>query len=269
VTLPPGFEAVRDGRTRLLLRRDARDWLLPLLRAVVAGDCSVYQPRVLSGGRGGTTVVGAGGLEVVVRPYRRGGLPARLLHDTYVGYRPRPFRELAVTEALRQRGAPVVEVHGAAVRWLLPGCYRGWLLTRYVAGAQTFWAWAGGAQAPAARDDVLRRVGATIRRLHACGARHPDLNMNNILICPAAGGAEVLLIDFDRAPTLLGKETADLRRVPAFDTPPRDGGYSGRTVPDLDRLRRSIRKLDPEGRFITATDFEKLCAAYHQDHACA
>lgn len=246
VTPPPGFEWVRDGRLHLLVRADVRSWLVPLLRAA-REEWAGYATRSLPGGRGGARMVPAH--QVVVRPYRRGGLPARLLHDTYFGWHARPFRELCIMATLHQRGAPVVEVYGAAVAWVIPACYRGWLTTRYVDGARTFWEWVSAAS-PSARSataggTVFWDIGRAIRRLHACGARHPDLNANNILVSPASG---VLFIDFDGA-----------RLAGAPDAPP---------ARDLDRLWRSLRKLDPQGRCVTAADFELLRAAYWEGPPC-
>jgi 3-deoxy-D-manno-octulosonic acid kinase len=243
VTPPSGFELVRDGRLQLLVRADVRSWLAPLLRAAPA-QWAGYATRPLVGGRGGARIVPAH--QVVVRPYRRGGLPARLLHDTYFGWNPRPFRELCVMATLQQRGAPVVEVYGAAVVWRIPACYRGWLATRYVDGARTLWEWVSTAPSATAGAPVFRNIGRAIRRLHECGARHPDLNANNILVSPAAG---VLFIDFDRARLAAGDGIAPAR--------------------DLDRLWRSLRKLDPEGRHLTAADFDVLRSAYWDGSPCA
>jgi 3-deoxy-D-manno-octulosonic acid kinase len=241
---PPGFEWVRDGRARFLVRSDLRTSILPLLRAA-AGDWAGYATRALSGGRGGVRVVHMTDHQVVVRPYRRGGLPSRVFRDTYFGLTPRPFRELCVTEALRRQGIPTVEVYGASVRWLVPGCYKGWLATRYVSGACTFWEWICAAPAARERAAVLASIGKATRRLHDTGARHPDLNLNNILIRAAASSPsmpEVWFIDFDRA-----RVAGPCRRTSSAD---------------LARLRRSARKLDPEGARLTAADLDCLEAAY-------
>jgi len=247
VAVPPsGFEWVRDASTTLLVRSDLRSWVAPLLRAADAGWAG-YTIRALTGGRGGTLLVCRDEHTAVVRPYRRGGVAARLWHDVYFGWAPRPFRELCATEALRQRGAPVVEVYGAMVHWLAPGCYRGSLATRYVAGARTAWEWARSAGGAPERVVVLRRIGRAARRLHDSGGCHPDLNLNNILLCPPADAAlapDVVFIDFDRA------------RLPGrFCRVPRT---------DLARLRRSARKLDPDGHRVTAADLDCLEAAYWQ-----
>ena len=250
MTPPSGFELVRDGpRGCCCAPTCAAGCCRCCRRGVTTGPG--YETRALAGGRGGTRLVRAAGHEVVVRPYRRGGLAARVLHDTYFGWRPRPFRELATLATLRQRGAPVVEVYGAAVQWLLPGCYRGWLVTRYLAGSRTLWEWIAGAPPPLVRARVLAHVGHAIRRLHDTGGRHPDLNLNNILIGPAAtraGVPEVVFIDFDRAP---GKAC---RRTPQAD---------------LARLERSARKLDPAGTRLTAADLDTLRAAYAAGAPCA
>jgi hypothetical protein len=250
VTLPPGFEWVRNDRLTVAVRSDLRSWMVPLLRAA-KGQWAAYATRAVTSGRGGALVVqAAGDHAVVVRPCRRGGLPARLLYDAYVGWRPRPFRELSVTETLRQRGAPVVEVYGAAVEWVWPGCYKGWVATRYMPGARTFWEWAAATPPAPERVAVLRQVGNAIRRLHDCGGRHPDLNLNNILVCPASapsGAPAVLFIDFDRA-----RMSAGWGRTPEAD---------------IERLRRSARKLDPEGKCVTADDLARVQIAYQEGAA--
>jgi len=227
---------------RFLVRADLRSWLVPLLRAA-PHEWAGYTTRLLAGGRGGARLVHAH--DAVVRPYRRGGLPARLLHDTYFGWTPRPFHELCAMATLHGRGAPVVEVYGAAVEWLLPGCYRGWLATRFIEGARTLWEWASATQPGPERAPLWRDVGKSIRRLHDCGVRHPDLNANNVLLGPT----DVLFIDFDRA------------HISAVN----HGGHAA----DLDRLWRSLRKLDPQGHHVTAADFETLRGAYREGNACA
>lgn len=247
---PPGFEFARDGSTAMLLRTDLRGWLLPLLTAW-QDDWVAYETRALAAGRGGTRLVRAAGHDVVVRPYRRGGLVARVMHDTYVGWQPRPFRELETLTALRQRGAPVIEVYGAAVHWLLPGCYRGWLVTRYLPESRTLWEWVADAQPAPLRARVLTQVGRAVRRLHDLGGWHPDLNLNNILIVTPAGddAIEVVFIDFDAAPPV--------RRLPRLPQA------------DLARLERSARKLDPAGMRLTAADLETVRVAYAAGAPCA
>ena len=255
IEVPAGFDVIRDGRWTLIVQRHARPWLAPLLRSI-EHPTAAYAPQPLPGGRGGTVRVNAAGHETVVRPCRRGGLPALVLHDLYFGRRPRPFAELAVMATLRQRGVPVVEVYGAAVHWVGPCWYRGWLATCFVPDALTFWQWARVPGDAAARAGGLRALGAAVRRLHDGGGAHPDLNANNVLIQPAgapgaAAGTDpsVLFIDFDRARLAAG----------------------GQATPgtELDRLWRSLRKLDPQGHCVSAADFDAVRAAYAEAAACA
>ena len=237
--VPSGFEGIRYGRTSLVLRSALRHWLEPILRATPSGWPG-YSVRHLSGGRGGVTVVGAADTEVVLRPYRRGGVPAWIIRDTYFGWRARPFHELAVTEMLRRRRVSVIEVHGAVVHWRLPGVYRGWLATRYIADAQTLWQWVHGPPAAADRAEVFAQVGRAVRGLHAGGACHPDLNLNNILLRNTAP-IDIVLIDFDRA---------------------RLGTSARSAAADLTRLERSARKLDPRGEWVTTADLKALRVGY-------
>jgi 3-deoxy-D-manno-octulosonic acid kinase len=236
--LPDAFELIRDGRLELVVRRDLRGWLAPLLRAAPAGwpDHDVERQRR---GRGEVLTVQVDGHCCLIRPYRRGGLPAWLLRTLYFGSAARPFVELAVTETLRRRGVPVVEVYGAAVQWVLPGCYRGWLVSRYVAESQTLWEWAQ-REAGATGLLVYEQVGRAVRALHDAGGQHPDLNLNNILVCGGMPLPQICLIDFDRA---------------QLDAPID-------AEAELARLERSARKLDPTGRFVGDADLAALRAAY-------
>ena len=234
-----GFERVRRGRASLLVRSEDRDWLVPLLTSV-ASACADCESGIIPEGRGGARLLRVGDEQVVVRSCRRGGLPGRILSDLYFGCTARPFREIQTIELLRRHGVPVVVPLAACVRWVGPGCYRGWVVTRYIPHARTLWSWASDGSMDIAHGVVWRRVGAAIRRLHDAGARHPDLNLRNILLRPGEGGPEVVFVDFDR-PWVAGWRTA---------------------AADLARLERSARKLDPGGRRVTAEDLQQLRAAY-------
>jgi 3-deoxy-D-manno-octulosonic acid kinase len=242
VSVPSGFDRVRLGRTLLVVRHDDRDLLTGVLGDAISGAAAA---EPLAGGRGGTVLMRRNGQAVVVRPYRRGGLPGRCIRDLYVGWHPRPLRELAVTTTLWRAGAPVPEALGAAVQPLCPGVYRGWLATRYIPGAQTLWAWA----AREAEDPLpaFRAAGRGLRRLHDLGGVHPDLNLNNILVIGGdAREAElqVTFIDFDRA------------RVEVL-------GARARAAA-LARLARSAHKLDPAARHVGERALDALRAAYRE-----
>ncbi len=234
--LPPGFDFVGEGRLRVVVRRDVRDALLPLLRQWASE--MLPPPRPLAGGRGAAGVYHLGAeLAVVLRPYRRGGLVRRFVRDAFCGVRPRPVRELLVTEELRRRGVPTLEVLAAAAYWLAPGCYRGALVSRELPLAVNLWQYLREVDR-AERARVCADAAQATRRLHDAGAVHPDLNLQNYLVRRGPAGREVLIIDFDRV--RLGPVSARQRQA-AFK-----------------RICRSIRRLDPTSEIITLGCVEAL-----------
>jgi 3-deoxy-D-manno-octulosonic acid kinase len=226
--VPPGFTFIGEGRLRLLVRDGSPDLAALLQRWA---NNTLPPARALLGGRGG---VGAfqlrADLVVVLRPYRRGGLVSRVNQTRYLGLRPRPFRELRASEALRAAAVATPEVLAAAVLWDAPGCYRGALATREVPGAINLWHYLQMA-APAERGPACAAAAAVTRRMHDAGAVHPDLNLQNYLVRRTASGFDAWIIDLDCV--RLTRVTPRTRRA-AFN-----------------RICRSIRKLDPESAVMT------------------
>jgi hypothetical protein len=134
----------------------------------------------LAFGRGGVARFG----EVVLRPYRRGGLVAKLNAKTYLS--PTRFRrELAVHRALWEAGFPTVEPLGLA--WRRAGLgVEGVFLTRYAEAKPWPQDW---------RAPVLAGLLKAIHALAAWGLWSPDLNATNVM----AGEAGPILLDWDRA----------------------------------------------------------------------
>lgn len=146
-------------------------------------------------GRGASLFLDAGaGREWVLRPYRRGGLVARLSATRYLWTgleQTRAFRELRLTADLHRRGLPVpTPVAAAVTRHGLT--YEAALITERIPGARAL---ASRLESDATDDDLLRRVGTTIRRFHDAGLDHVDLNARNLLVDE---GGKVWLIDLDR-----------------------------------------------------------------------
>lgn len=226
--VPDGFTAVPAGRLRLMVREGAPE-VADLLRRWARND--LPPARTLPGGRGG---VGAfllrPDLGVVLRPYRRGGLIGRVNRSRYLGVAARPFRELRAAVAVAAAGVPTPEPLGAAVRWDAPGVYRGAFVTRELWGAANLWRFLQQAS-PEQRGPACAAAAALVRQLHAAGALHPDLNLQNFLIRRSASGLDAWLIDLDgvRFATVTARH-----RQAAFD-----------------RICRSIRKLDPESAVVT------------------
>ena len=186
--------------------------------AVQAGGSG---PSTTSGGRGAVRIIDAGPLgEAVVRPYRRGGLVEKFNERRYfLGNR--AFDELVTTHRLRLRGAPVPEALAAVQVPLRPG-YGGCLVTRRVPRSRP--AAVALRTAGARADGVLEAMGRAVRRFHAAGGIHTDLNAHNLLVSDDVDGP-VTIIDLDRASVAAGP--APDRRVRA----------------NLRRLRRSLAKL--------------------------
>lgn len=236
MTIPPGFELVSHGRLRLIVRSDVRGTLEPVLRAWAVDKAPPGRP--LPGGRGGVRAIDlANGLAVVLRPSRRGGLVARVNRQLYLGFDPRPFQELRVTEHLRGAGVATVEVLAAAVHWWIPGVYRGAVVTREMTDAVNLWEYLQRVTPPARAPACVAAAEVT-RQLHRAGAVHPDLNLTNYLVRDCGGSPEVAIIDCD-----------GVRLRPVT---PRDRQAA------FDRLCRSIRKLDPTSAIVTLACVEAL-----------
>ncbi|MGO2008938.1 3-deoxy-D-manno-octulosonic acid kinase [Vreelandella alkaliphila] len=130
----------------------------------------------------------------VLRPYRRGGLIAKLSEKRYLWLgeeRTRAFRELRLNAALYDQGLPVPRPVACCVMRYGP-TYEAALITVRIPGAQAL---ASLLAAGEAGEALLQRVGAMIKRFHQAGLDHVDLNARNILIDPLG---EPWLIDLDR-----------------------------------------------------------------------
>ena len=134
-------------------------------------------------GRGGVLRAG----DVVLRPYRRGGLLRHLNRGTY-GSPLRFQEEFALHLALWTAGFPTVEPLGCAWRprhWGVEGVY----LTRIADAVPWPRCWE---RSP----EVLPQVQAMVRWLAEAGIWSPDLNATNILVTPAG---RALALDWDQA----------------------------------------------------------------------
>lgn len=172
------------------------------------------------GGRGAAWFVEGPFGPAVLRHYRRGGWMARLSRDAFLwrgAARGRSFLEFDLLGRLRALDLPVPAALAAQHRrrgWR----YRAAILVARIPGVRPFAALARvqGAAAP------WEAVGAAIAACHRRGARHADLNANNLLVDEAGA---VHLIDWDKG------------RIEAGP-----GAWCARV---LARLERSLRKECP------------------------
>ncbi|HAA45538.1 MAG: 3-deoxy-D-manno-octulosonic-acid kinase [Halomonas sp. 54_146] len=130
----------------------------------------------------------------VLRPYRRGGMAAKVSQQRYLwtgAERTRAFRELRLTATLFEQGLPVPRpVASCVTRYGLT--YEAALITVRIASAKAL---AELLINELADDALLQQVGMMIRRFHQAGLDHVDLNARNILV--DLSGAP-WLIDLDR-----------------------------------------------------------------------
>ncbi|NNF51251.1 MAG: 3-deoxy-D-manno-octulosonic acid kinase [Gammaproteobacteria bacterium] len=198
-------------------------------------------------GRGVTLYVDAGGEQWVLRPYRRGGMFARLVERTYLftgQSRTRCFREFAVLARLHELSMPVPQPVGA---WFERSglVYRAALLTLRIADSETL---ARRLRSGPLAPETWLAVGRCLRGFHDIGLCHADLNAHNILI---DGSGRIYVIDMDRA---------------RFREP---GGAWSRS--NLARLRRSLNKVSVEegAEFRGDRDWAALKAGYAHSPARA
>lgn len=207
---------------------------------IQAPDEWIFDPRwwanegVVSGraaGRGSTVFIDAPFGRAALRPYLRGGWPARFSRDRYLFtglQRSRPFREFKLLAALNAQGLPVPAPLAALCRrgGLV---YSGALIMHRLMDVVPLDEFL---QGPEMKDAHWAAVGKCVRRFHRAGVRHADLNARNILLRPVSG--EVFLVDFDRSAFTPGR---------AVD------GWS-----NLARLRRSLEKIWPLEAGVTIED---------------
>ena len=156
-----------------------------------------HQPghQATMGGRGGSYLIDVDGRKAVLRRYRRGGFVSKLFSDQYLWLGKsltRPWREWNILQRALKAGLPVPEpIAACACRtgvW-----YRAALITAYLEGTEMLTQRLQREKLP---SDDWHRLGLLIKRMHAEGIRHADLNSDNVLI---DSENRFYLIDFDKA----------------------------------------------------------------------
>ncbi len=246
---------IRQNGTHILYDGDAAprfspDWFdLDALRRAGAVE------RETRSGRAPAVFFSAQGDALVLKHYRRGGLPGRFVRDAYFGVKEgavRSFREWRLLAELQRLKLPAPRPCAARYRrcGISKMYYTADLITFRIPGTRPLsQALARGnnqSDHDAGRppSEQWRAIGATIRRFHDAGVHHADLNAHNVLLGESA--AEVFLVDFDKARVI----TADDARLQA----------------NLKRLRRSLDKLRTQspGFAYEDEDFARLLSGYHE-----
>ena len=237
---PPGYESFLVGRARVVAQGALADAVRSIMTGATLHDWASRQPaaRAMQGRATAWATALPNGVEVVVRHSQHGGLLAPITGDRFLAPTRAP-RELAA--ALRLAGArvPTPEVLAYAVYPALGPFARADVATRLLHGLALPEAWAA-ASGDSARSALVDALAGLLGALRRAGARHPDLNVRNVLILNAQPNPTAAVLDVDRV---------------RFGTP----GDSALAGKNLDRLLRSMRKERVGyGVNLTATHVQRL-----------
>ncbi len=199
MTVPPGYVAYSDhgAEGALLASLEA-----PLRSAIAGGSFYGYaehhpQARTFTGrGVAYAVPLPEGAADVVIRRSRHGGMLAALTGDKFFGATRAP-KELEISLTLQRRGVPTPEVVAYATYPADAWRRRADVVTREVPRSRDLLAALTGAT-PAAKKAAAAAVARLFQQLTEAGARHPDLNVKNILLADAANGFDAYVLDVDR-----------------------------------------------------------------------
>jgi hypothetical protein len=241
-SLPAGYELARGRRGWLACEREAQ---ARLAAAGFGPDGGEQLPVSDLAGRSALGAIEAGAERWIVRRFHHGGI-LRALGEHLFLQPVRPFRELALSSALRSSGLPTPRVVAArAVRsapfgWRLAlvsarvegGCDGAEVLARLARGELDF----------GARRRFLATAGELVGRLHAAHFLHADLHPRNLLFAPELASGWVLDLDRGR---FTGQLAANTRRD------------------NLRRLYRAVRRRErANDRRLTRGDHRRFLVAY-------
>lgn len=242
--IPVGFKRLSPDRAQIIVLREGLEGHLDVERFLAVIE-SVEQASPFQGRERLRFFQLNNGETALVRSYHHGGMLRYFTGQCFFTWPPRPFKELALTEEVRRRGIPTLEVLGAWVERVWGPFYRGWLLSRELTGGQDLWAaLRSGLYVGAASKSLLQAIARGLRTMHKRGVYHGDLNLKNILVRREKDEIKSYIIDFDKAKLFL---TA----VPPY-----------KAEKNLRRLYRSARKLDPRRRWLRQEDWDLLVRFY-------
>lgn len=224
---PPGYERLQRPGVDAVARTTVAGAVGEALSAGSLYQYAAHHPdaRPLRG-RGVAYAVPLpdGATRVIVRRSRHGGWLAPVTRDIFVG-RTRAPHELEVSLRLAREGIATPEVIAYSTYSVAPLLRRADVATREVDGGLDLAATLEREPGAESVRDAVRVVARLLARMASAGARHPDLNVRNVLIARDANGhREAWLLDVDRV---------------WFDTP----RHPRVREANLSRFARSARKL--------------------------
>lgn len=216
-------------------------WLHPDLGEWSRGIPATGTPLDLRG-RGGMTRHEAGGLRILVKSHRRGGLLRGLLPDAFLSAS-RARREARALEILSRLGLSprclALEIRGLVLKRMR-------IAVEEIEGAADLLA----AEIPPSEQAAMAATaGRAVRAMHDAGVAHADLNASNILVRREGSAWRAWIVDLDGA-----------RIAP--------GGVPGeRRIAEVLRLCRSIDKWTRTASASAAARRRFLFAALPADAA--
>jgi hypothetical protein len=211
---PPGYRSARIGRAHVIARAEA----LPFVEEAIASSGTLYDyaaqhpERETVRGRTAVFVIPGPSLDRwLVRRLSHGGLLAPLTGDRFLGLgTPRPFNEIYMSLAFRDRAIPTPEVTAAAV-YSSGMIYRGEVARELITDAADLAACLFGEIRldEAQRHEVMTAAGALLASLFDAGVIHRDLNIRNVLV-KWDGSVEAYILDIEKCAIV--SELSDLQR---------------------------------------------------------
>jgi 3-deoxy-D-manno-octulosonic acid kinase len=173
----------------------------------------------LQHGRGGVYSFEYKGINLVLRHYRRGGIPAKVIDDKYLWTtlaKTRAMQEMELLLTMYKAGLPAprpaaVRVHKKSLT------YQADIITVLIPNAKTL---SSILMDTAISSEDWQRVGRVIKNFHQHNCNHADLNAHNIMLNHKK---DVYLIDFDRSVVRASSDKWQMK--------------------NLKRLKRSLEKL--------------------------
>lgn len=192
---PPGYESFLVGRARVVAHASVAGAVRGAMSGATLHGWASRQPgaRGMQGRATAWATTMPGGIEVVVRHSRHGGMLAPLTGDLFLEPTRAPA-ELAASLRLGSAGVSTPEVLAYAVYPVVGPFVRADVATRLLRGVALPEAW----QAAESDDDrwaIIEMMAQLLSSLRRAGAHHPDLNVRNVLMLDGAGAA---VLDVDR-----------------------------------------------------------------------
>ena len=242
--VPPGYERARVRGAEIV----ALPEVLPLLRQILARTtlhayAAAHPEAQRMTGRAAVHAIPLveDGRRIVVRHSQHGGALAGVTRDLFL--LPRAAAELSIALRLAERGVPTPPIV-AYVLYRAGIFRRSDIATREIARASDLAAALLARPEPGPKRLLLDATARLLVQLARAGARHPDLNLKNVLLAPGpTSRVQAWVLDVDRV---------------VFGTP----GDPRIMTANLDRLERSALKWQEEHDApIDDTDLEALRAA--------